>query len=236
MKYLFLVLTAALAQPSIAAEAEDAPAVAVELFTSQSCSSCLAAATYFEELATREDVVALAWHVDYWNTLQTRDGRWIDPYSSAENTERQRQYNRNLRGTSGVYTPQMVVAGASETVGSARENVERLITDAVADAPRATISTSVVRGTETIDITVSGEGEAHIVYFTPSTQTDIRGGENAGVNFNNANIVSIANILGPVAGNRAFSADRPKTGQRCAILLQDPEQGRITAAAYCNAR
>lgn len=91
-------LTLATALLAGAAQAEDRPVV-VELFTSQGCSSCLPAEALLLDLAEREDVLALAFHVDCWDRLG-----WPDPYSSPEATARQRDY-AGLLGEAQVYTP-----------------------------------------------------------------------------------------------------------------------------------
>jgi len=97
------------------AAAETRPPV-VELFTSQGCSSCPPADALLGELARRGDVIALGFHIDYWDKLG-----WKDPLSTPQSTERQRRYAR-LFGTP-TYTPQLVIDGTREMVGSQRETV-----------------------------------------------------------------------------------------------------------------
>jgi len=97
---------AAAGTPSLAAV--DPPAI-LELFTSQGCSSCPPADALLGELARRPDVIALAWHVDYWNYLG-----WRDPHASKDWTERQRAYARLLHDE--VYTPALEWRGDGRRV------------------------------------------------------------------------------------------------------------------------
>ena len=88
----------------------DTRPVVVELFTSQGCSSCPPADALLGKLARRDDVIALGFHISYWDGLA-----WKDPFSSQSSTDRQRAYSR-LFHLGQVYTPQMVVDGAREIV------------------------------------------------------------------------------------------------------------------------
>ena len=103
--------------------------IVVELFTSQGCSSCPPADRFLTELAAREDVeiIPLSFHVDYWNYIG-----WTDPFSSAAWSDRQRRYARSFGGDR-IYTPQMVVNGRWEGVGSNRKEISRLLDRAGAD-------------------------------------------------------------------------------------------------------
>src|SRR5712691_6245419 len=103
------ILCCGLALIAIPAAGEPRPAV-VELFTSQGCSSCPPADALLGELARRSGVLALGFHISYWDRLG-----WKDPLSRPNSTERQRLYAKRLsRGQ--VYTPQIVVAGVTEMV------------------------------------------------------------------------------------------------------------------------
>ena len=102
-----------------AAEATPGPVV-LELFTSQACSSCPPADALLGKLAQRPEVIALAWHVDYWNHLG-----WRDQFASRQATERQQAYARQLEAE--VFTPALVIDGATVVVGSDRAAVERAI-------------------------------------------------------------------------------------------------------------
>jgi len=98
----------------------------VELFTSQGCYSCPAADEFLADLIEAQpDLVALEYHVDYWDDLvYGAAGQWKDPFSDPAYTLRQRNYNQHrLQGKRGVYTPQMVINGATAQVGSDRKAV-----------------------------------------------------------------------------------------------------------------
>ncbi|MEE8172784.1 MAG: DUF1223 domain-containing protein, partial [Alphaproteobacteria bacterium] len=106
-------LVVGLAAPPPARAETDEPLIVVELYTSQGCSSCPAADAFLGELlAMRDDVLGLEFHVDYWDNLG-----WKDIFSSAESTARQRAYAKSL-GLAYVYTPQMVINGSANEVGS----------------------------------------------------------------------------------------------------------------------
>src|SRR5579863_7436988 len=127
---LLLVPVAALARPGAArAEEHQSSPVVVELFTSQGCSSCPPADKYLGELAKRPDVMALAFHVEYWNYIG-----WTDSYSKPWATQRQRDYEAAMK-LRYVYTPEMVIQGASEGVGSEPMAIEPMIRAAEAKQP-----------------------------------------------------------------------------------------------------
>lgn len=242
LAWLAAVAAAMTAAPLTARAQDNSPgadqsgAVTVEFFTSQACSSCIPAAKYFRELAARDDIVALSWHVDYWNTLQTRSGRWIDPYSSKAYTARQRKYNKKLRKRSSVFTPQMVINGSAEAVGSEEETVGRLIDEASATmTPIAIAAEHADNGDFRFAVGESaGGGNAYLVTFKPKLTTDIKGGENVGRLYQGVNAVKKVQPLGVVRSIGAHLAVAPPAeGYGCALIVQEPGQGRIIAARYC---
>ena len=113
IKACALFLSFALAVAIAPAQAGERPIV-VELFTSEGCSSCPPADALLAELASRPDVLALSFHVDYWDRLG-----WKDPYSSREATARQHRY-ATLLDLASIYTPQIVIDGKWQAVGSDR--------------------------------------------------------------------------------------------------------------------
>src|SRR5688500_10287761 len=111
-----LALVALLLSAGVAAQP-----VVVELFTSQGCSSCPPADEFLGELARRPGIIALAYHVDYWDELG-----WKDRFSIPAASQRQRGYVKRL-SRAGAFTPQIVVSGDTSLVGSNRVEVERAI-------------------------------------------------------------------------------------------------------------
>src|SRR5690242_801257 len=115
---------------------DDKPArrrpVVVELFTSEGCSSCPPADALLAELVSKQpiddvQIIPLAFHVDYWNNLG-----WMDRFSAPKFTQRQRDYGQAMKLRS-IYTPQMVVNGHEEFVGSDREAAQKAIAQAASD-------------------------------------------------------------------------------------------------------
>src|SRR5215813_538220 len=111
-----LLLSLGLAATIGSAQAGERPIV-VELFTSEGCSSCPPADALLAELAARPDVLALSFHIDYWDRLG-----WKDPFSTPAATQRQQHY-ADLLHRANVYTPQIVVDGHWQAVGSNRVEV-----------------------------------------------------------------------------------------------------------------
>lgn len=220
--------------PGPKSEATSAP-VLVELFMSQACNMCPPAAALFPEIAARKDVVALAWHVDYWNMTSSQNGRWEDPYSAAAYTERQKRYNMNIRHRSSIYTPQVIVGGAAQTVGANEEKISTLIDAAPESA--AEISAHLEKDAVKFDVGRSeAGGNAYLVTFKKSAVTYITGGKNYGRVFNEVNVVTGVHRLGVVRKRGGeLTTPAPEKGEGCALIVQEPGQNRVVAAAYCPA-
>ncbi len=173
--------------------------VIVELFTSEGCSSCPPADALLKSLSEQPsvpgtEVIALEEHVDYWNHLG-----WKDPFSTSEFTERQREYARVL-GNGGVYTPQMVVDGQSEFVGS-RSREAREVIQKAASLPKLNLqltpSANSANGLAAFDIAVSNlavfhtmqEFELWVAITEKNLHTDVKAGENSGERLQHAAVV-----------------------------------------------
>jgi hypothetical protein len=217
-----------------AAPATKSPVV-VEMFLSQACSSCAPAAKLLPDLAARKDVIALSWHVDYWNLLNTKNGRWADPWADPAYTKRQKSYNLALRNRSSVYTPQAVIDGSAEAVGSSGDKIRTLINEAASRKNRAEVETSANDNGVLFRVGRSDSGgNAFLVTFKKHATTPIPRGENAGRTFEEVNIVTGLRPLGVILKRGSeLTAEPPAAGEGCALIVQEPKQARIVAAAYC---
>jgi len=181
------------AQAAVAAPVS-APGVAVvELFTSEGCSSCPPADRVLGELvhaAARDHqaVYALSFHVDYWNYLG-----WRDRFSNSEYSERQRRYHAINPG-SGTYTPQIVVNGEAETVGSNASRVRSLVAASLGEPAHTTIELGTTRVGASIRVTyrVSGASSGRVLNLAllePHAESAVNSGENAGERLAHENVV-----------------------------------------------
>ena len=231
------VLAAAVAVAASASQAGDRRVV-VELFTSQSCYSCPPAESFLGELAARDDVLALEFHVDYWDSLVYGDaGKWRDVFSKRAYTERQVVYNRRIRGRSGVYTPQMVIDGRREAVGSDSGVVLSAIADARGgDAVDVKIALAAGNGAR-VDLSGKAEpGEVWLVRFIARSLTEVRAGENKGKDLVNHHVVTELRRIGRWNGHGTMLSVPDfvlARGEGCAVLVQDRHQGPMIGAALC---
>lgn len=205
------------------------------MFLSQACKKSPPAADYLADLRARPDLVVLDWHIDYWNLLSNgKYGRWEDPYSDASFSERQRIYNRRIRRKDMVFTPQAIIDGAKSVVGSRKDDVENAIVDERAASAADEIEIRTNGGKLAITVKGAENAEVYLVSFHDWETTDITGGDNAGVTFREPNIVTGVTPLGSLSAAQArFEAEAPGAGFGCAVIAQEPGQGKVLAARYC---
>ncbi|HEX3411480.1 MAG TPA: DUF1223 domain-containing protein [Stellaceae bacterium] len=219
---LTCVLLGSLVLISSPASAEARPVV-VELFTSQGCSSCPPADALLGELERRDDVIAFGFHISYWDRLA-----WKDPFSSQSSTDRQRAYAR-LFELGQVYTPQMVVDGAREMVGSDRAGVLAALHDA---RPETVAAVTFAADRRSVTIGAGdGRGSVLLVRFALERTTRVAGGENARRTLQDANAVESLVSLG--SWDRSplrFAIEPPAAGEGIAVLVQAAD-GRMLGAA-----
>ncbi|MEP1585284.1 MAG: DUF1223 domain-containing protein [Tateyamaria sp.] len=203
--------------------------VVVELFTSQGCSSCPPADKLLHELAKRDDVIALALHVDYWDYIG-----WKDEFAHPAYSDRQRNYAREGRRRS-VYTPQMIINGVTSVVGARPMELSKAIADASAAPSVVDMNVAMNDGVLNVSATTSHRGRpllVHVVRYQPERESRITRGENAGHTINYAHVTEDWKILREWDGAAALSVDMPVEGDHpLVVMIQEGRSGPILAAA-----
>lgn len=197
--------------------------VVLELFTSQGCSSCPPADALLGQLARQPDILALAWHVDYWNHLG-----WRDPFATRTATERQQAYAAKLGG--GVFTPALVVNGSRVVIGSQHDAVNAAIA-AAATLPVA-VRLAVADGGLSVETRAAAQGvRVQRIVYDPEHVTGVDAGENDGTRLHEYRIVREVETLGSLDGAAGrFSTKLAADGQGQVILVQSADL-RILGAA-----
>jgi hypothetical protein len=232
--------------------------VLVELFTSEGCSSCPPADALLARLEKVQpvpgaEVIALKEHVDYWNHLG-----WRDPYSSAQFSARQDEYAQAL-GNSTVYTPQMIVDGRAEFVGSAEDRAWRAIgqatqaSKAVVELKWARPSTAATAAAVLLQIRIeqldgASRGDVTEVYLAITEDylhSDVTRGENAGRKLDHMAVVRELKLIGKANPQAvpAFIAQPIVTVAsgwkrehlRAVVFVQERRSRRVLAAAAIRA-
>ena len=211
-----------------AGTAQARPPVVVELFTSQGCSSCVAADKLLDQLADQPGVLALTLAVDYWDYLG-----WSDTFAKPEFTARQRAYMQRLSQRE-VYTPQIVVNGVSEAAGADRHKIEALIRQ----AQKGKLAAPTIRLLRHAKVWVGpsrafkGAAELWLLRYDPRTQeVAVKRGDNRGQTLVQRNVVRDLVRLGSWRGKaRTYAVPAPAPEDemlKTCILLQAADGGRI---------
>lgn len=229
---LALVALSATTINARAQEGERAQMV-VELFTSQGCSSCPPADAVLGELAQRDDVVALAYHITYWDYLG-----WRDTLGSADNTQRQYDYGKSF-GIRSVYTPQAVINGRVHVNGADRSSVVGKLRGLADAGEGLAVDLTVTRVGDSYMID-AGKGsaphtKAHLVlvYFDTKKPVVIERGENTGATVTYWNAVSAIQAAGMWHGKaQRFELPASEITKKagCAVLLQSVDQSGLPGA------
>lgn len=259
MRLLILLAGLAFAGVTSAGNAQpatDAPPVVVELYTSQGCASCPPADALLSELAGLPGVIALAFHVDYWDYLG-----WKDTYASPAHSARQRAYAKRA-GSRTIFTPQIVVQGTDRVKGHDKDLVRAAIDNrgnappsvhlavtregdmvridlaqAVSSGPGsarnpATLAEAVAPGAAAAPLPAPRPAAVHVATFLPSQEVAIHGGENAGREITYSNVVTswetVADWDG--AGPLQIVYRAPKPGP-LAVIVQEAKMGPVLTAA-----
>ncbi len=225
-----LVVAALSAHPAPAKGGEDNRPIVLELFTSQGCSACPAADKLLRDIAaTRDDVIALSFHVDYWDYFG-----WADRFATSETTARQQAY-ADMFGVSYVYTPQIVLDGTHELLGSDRDAVVAAIERAREEArPRVPVRMAHMEtgglGVELGAADYEGKAAVWLVVFDRRHVTDVNAGENGGRRLVNYHVVRKHRRIGTWSGDaialEIYPEGDPQPGlvsmdYGCAVLVQE---------------
>jgi hypothetical protein len=240
---LAIVFSATNLQAQSVQSAQSPKPVLVELFTSEGCSSCPPADAVLEKLDTQPFpnmlIIALSEHVDYWN----HDG-WTDPYSSHANTERQEGYGR-LFNLQSVYTPQIIVDGSKELVANDPKQVEKVFTEAVAEAKvlvritNVRLEDGVIRAHIDVDAPPDHtKGDVDFVVALNQAQSQVLKGENAGHRLTHVAVLRSFSKVGKLDSGHTFSQDvsvklenAKDSDLRVIAFVQKSGMGRVLGAA-----
>ncbi len=209
--------------------------VVMELFTSQGCSSCPAADAVLETYTEKNDehIIPLAFHVDYWNRLG-----WIDSLSKSDYSDRQRDYAEKLN--SGTYTPQLVINGQQQFVGSDISEIASAVTKYLKSKATVKITVSdmnLANSKAAVSYNIEGDisnMNINAALVQKSVITQIKGGENRGVQLNNFSVVRdfktspLSNQSGSVS--LKLPAGNSFDNYMVVLFIQDKNNGRIKAA------
>ena len=209
------------------AAAQEGPVV-IELYTSQGCSACPPADAILQDLAKRDDVIALALHVDYWDYIG-----WKDIFASPAFSARQQAYARAANAKM-VYTPQMIINGVDRMIGSRPMQVM----DSLQNHGRTGLLFDVQltrRGSRVMINAGSGPGGDYVVQlvrYTPEETVAIERGENAGRNLSYANIVTSWDVIGQWDGQSELALEADAAGDSpVVVIVQQSTSGPIVGAA-----
>jgi hypothetical protein len=237
---LALLGVLAVRRPAPLPSADRQPAIGfavVELFTSEGCSSCPPADRLLAKVGGEypQQVYVLAYHVDYWDRMG-----WKDSFSNADYTRRQQEYARLMRSNE-IFTPQAIVNGKTQFVGSDERKMKATIDEALKTAGGNPIRLSAHSsdGKELIlSYAVDNPGGAllHIALVQGRASSDVLRGENQGRHLEHVNIVrtflSVSLSAGAATGNVSLKLPAGVSVKDCKVIafLQSPSDGRIAGA------
>ncbi len=229
--FVATIAVAAQSGPSAGAGVPSTP-VAIELFTSQGCSSCPPADAIAARLAREPNNVLITRPVTYWDRLG-----WKDTLAREDNTSLQGAYSTKGHRGSGVYTPQTVIQGGDAAVGSRESELRQLIS---AEKRKSGPAISAVRtddGGRSVTIEGAGTGTVTVVALKSETTVRIGSGENGGRTVKYINVALSDTEVGRWSGGKTIvkipgSVFQAQGADRYALIIQSGRAGRIVAARY----
>lgn len=244
---LLLTVAVLLCASEMSAISDARTPIFVELFTSEGCSSCPPADAFLQGLDRQPiagaDMIVLSEHVDYWNHIG-----WKDPYSARFYSDRQGVYAKRL-GLDSVYTPQMIVDGTNEFVGSDAALADKAFAKAL-NRPKISIRLSSVSLTvqnalsahvETGRLPASlglGEADVYLAFALDHAESQVSHGENAGRTLMHVAVARSIARVGTLRQGQAFVQDvrlkldpgSESSNLRLIAFVQGPGQGRVIGA------
>lgn len=229
MRYILAVLSFLGFLQATAVTAQNGPVV-IELFTSQGCSSCPPADAMLHDLAKRDDVIALALHVDYWDYIG-----WKDEFGNPAHAKRQRAYAAKA-GRRSIYTPEMVVNGQTDIVGAKAMALFKAIAEHGAETQVTQLQVQRSENTLRIQAAVpandAGTMDVHVLRLIPSQKSKITRGENRGETYEYTNIAHSWQVAGTWDGQSNLDMSLAVGGEDpIVVLIQEANAGKIIAAA-----
>lgn len=211
----------------------------IELFTSEGCSSCPPADEAISDIQNEyknENVVAVGFHVDYWDKLG-----WKDAFSSPDNTVRQEYYSSIFKLNS-IYTPEAVVNGKYEFVGSDKNRILNTVEEQLKSSPSEIIHlTATGNSNGSIEVKFSVDGATLIndqmvlLLVQKTATTSVKRGENGGRTLHHTNIVRKMSITSTSSkeGDESFTppSDLKKENAFIAAFTQNKKTGTVTGVA-----
>ncbi len=225
--------------PSTHAKPAARPVVVLELFTSQGCSSCPPADRTLQELTAKagQAIYGLSFHVDYWNRLG-----WRDPFSTKQFTDRQREYDRTLN--SQTYTPQLIINGKQDVVGSNRSKIEQAVA-AVQRQPALAfvgvdgqVSYAGSQAVVAYELSASGPHRVNVALVQKEARTAVRNGENGGQTLVNTNVVRQFKTFDQngMSGTASLPIPAGLSADQMAVIVyvQRTDTGQVVGATRCS--
>ena len=208
--------------------------IVLELFTSQGCSSCPPADKLLGTYTTQKNIIPLSFHVDYWDRLG-----WKDAFSSHDFSKRQYKYAASLK--SKIFTPQIVINGETQLIGSESQKISSVINKLLQQqsAARIEIQKPEVTGEKIkIRFKVSGRianSSLNIAFIEMKTVTVIGAGENHGATLTGYNVVRDFNTIDIIKeGQNSLTLNIPsslqKGNRQLVLFLQQKKYNKIIAA------
>ena len=212
------------------AQAQTSPVV-VELYSSQGCPVCPPADELLADLSQRDDVIALALHVDYWDYMG-----WQDSFAQHAFTERQKTYAHGW-GRNSIYTPQMVIGGTFAIEGFRGMKIMSEIMRQ-RDTPGIVVVQLEQRSGDTLavraesSVPLGNEADVQLVRYRPRIEVSISGGENAGREAVYHNVVTSWRIIAKWDGRAPLALEVEAPGpEEAVVIVQQGGQGSILASA-----